>query len=138
MTVKGIPPMTLNKCLYCGTEFEPKRKTAKFCSDNCRKYYNSGKKSQPDPGVSTPVGDVTITPTPDSPKQESSESTDIVLTKTDKLFESHNPGYYKFFDELFSRSCLMCGTNFTTHLSACRVCSPKCKEDALHMLVTMK
>lgn len=114
----------MNKtCDYCGTEFETSSHRAKYCSDAHKMAARRGK---------APVASV-------SPQeQESSESTDIVLTKTDKLFDSHNPNYYKFSDELFSRSCLMCGANFTTHLSMCRVCSPKCKEDALRMLVTMK
>lgn len=30
------------KCLNCGTEFEPKRKTAKFCSSKCRVYASRG------------------------------------------------------------------------------------------------
>jgi hypothetical protein len=35
------------KCLYCEEEFEPKRETAKYCSDSCRVMYNRkyGKKN---------------------------------------------------------------------------------------------
>jgi hypothetical protein len=35
------------KCLYCEDEFEPKRETAKYCSDSCRVMYNRkhGKKN---------------------------------------------------------------------------------------------
>jgi len=27
-------------CLFCGQPFEPKRKTAKFCTKKCNTYYN--------------------------------------------------------------------------------------------------
>ncbi len=33
------------KCIQCGTEFESKRKTAKFCSDLCRVTANRNKDS---------------------------------------------------------------------------------------------
>jgi predicted GIY-YIG superfamily endonuclease len=30
----------MKSCLYCNTEFEPKKPKAKFCSDKCRVYFN--------------------------------------------------------------------------------------------------
>ncbi len=35
------------KCIQCSKEFTPKRKTAKFCSDSCRRDYNRSKPPTP-------------------------------------------------------------------------------------------
>lgn len=36
---------SVTTCLECGKEFTPQRKTARFCSDNCRVRYNRKMKS---------------------------------------------------------------------------------------------
>jgi recombination protein RecA len=54
------------KCIECGTIFEAKRSTAKFCSSNCRVKYN--KKMEPDlseeNGVNTPNEPLWPSPNP--------------------------------------------------------------------------
>ena len=44
------------KCLQCGQEFTPVRKTKLFCSDKCRIYHNRQiTKIKPDPEIAKPI-----------------------------------------------------------------------------------
>lgn len=112
--------MTLNNCLYCGKEFEPKRKTAKFCSDNCRKYYNSKPTVTQEVVINIPKEDL------EEPVKE------FKHTKTDQLFDDYRPGFYKFEGEPRNRECFSCDKKYTTRLDRLRFCSPTCQQKFLN------
>lgn len=93
------------RCLNCDTEFTG-TKRAKFCSDKCRVQYARNNSS--------------VT----KPSDTESSVTQNRVTETDQLFENKNPGYYKFEDEVFSRTCLICDKKFKTRLKLLKTCSP--------------
>lgn len=94
------------KCLNCETEFEPKTKRAKFDSDKCRlEYFRNNNETQ---RLET-----------ESPETETNH------TPTDQRFEDSQPGYYKFDDRVYSRTCLICQKKFKTRLQLLKTCSPE-------------
>lgn len=50
---------------------------------------------------------------------------DFKLTRTDRLFEDSDPGYYIFNEQVLTRECLVCDKEFKTHLKLLKTCSPK-------------
>lgn len=112
-------------CTFCGKPFVAKRSTAKFCSGACKLKANR----------MVVNGGILVTPKPNQTPGEvaadilnSPTGEDIEYTPTDLLFEEYRPGYYKFGDEVYARSCLSCDKDFTTRLELTKFCSPDCKK----------
>lgn len=55
----------------------------------------------------------------------------VNLTRTDRKFENHRPGYWIYGKEMKERECWKCGDKFQTRLEMNKFCSPKCKENWL-------
>lgn len=55
------------KCKQCGKEYEPKRKSAVFCSDTCRKAYNYQLASKMDNSTLSVTDKVSVTDVADLP-----------------------------------------------------------------------
>jgi hypothetical protein len=103
-------------CLNCDTEFTPKNKSAKFCSDKCRVQYNRN-------NISVTKDHVT-----------ESSVTQNHVTQTDQLFEARYPGYYKFGDKVYERTCLICRKKFKTRLQLLKTCCPEHYIEVMDML----
>ncbi len=55
----------------------------------------------------------------------------VNLTRTDRKFENHRPGYWIYGKEVKERECWKCGDKFETRLEMNKFCGPKCKEQWL-------
>lgn len=108
----------MNKCLICQ---EPISDKATFCSDAHRKAYSRKLK----------VGHL-----PEQVGQKPTRTLDFKPSRTDRLFEERNPGYYDFGDTDFERICTVCGRTFKTRLKLLRQCSPKCFVKMTDLLTT--
>ncbi len=118
------------KCLNCDTEFEPKTKRAKYCSDRCKLQWNRNNVDTEPKSIVSNDTESTISDT-----QRDTEITKE-LTKADKLFEEHQPGYYRFGKEVFERRCLICDKKFKTKLQLLKTCSPEHMVELLDKLST--
>lgn len=104
------------KCLYCDKKISDK---AKYCSEAHRKAYQRR----------TQAGQ-----TPDKNDPDTQPGQVKGLTRTDAMFETSKPSYYKFTDEVHSEKCLQCGKEFKTSLNLLRHCSPQHMLDTLNSL----
>lgn len=116
------------KCQHCHNEFEAKRKTAKFCSDACRRDYNRVKthwaKEYVEPD-GEPVAQLESTELCPSPFQ-----VDI-----DYWTERTLKGLPTSFVETRSATCVLCGAKYQTQLKMMRFCTTLCLKE-FHRRIT--
>lgn len=117
------------KCLQCHIEFVPKRKTAKFCSDACRRDYNRAQKYWKQ--------DIVETDGPLVPLAEKDEDDCTSPFQIDKDYwtDRRRRGFATVFDKTREAKCAVCGTKFKTQLASMRFCTFKCLEE-FHRKIT--
>lgn len=104
-------------CEYCGTEFEAKRATARFCSPAHRARFNE---LEGEDAVKLKDAGIKPVRAPDIPPD---------LKGIDKAWAEHQ-GIYGVnllpVDKTQTKDCIMCKKEFKTRLSSMRYCSVKC------------
>lgn len=118
-------------CLNCDTAFEAKRSDTKFCSTRCKQQWNRNNRI-----TSEEIKRINDT---DNPQNVIRINDTDKLTKTDQLFETHQPGYYKFSDKIYERECFLpsCGEKFKTRLQLLKYCSPQHYTEGLDLIVRL-
>lgn len=122
-------------CQVCGTEFEAKRSTARFCSEKCKQLNKRHAKP------SDTLNDTVTKPKTLSVSDDAPTFIDMHpprMTKTDLKFDMDCIGYYKFDQPESKRMCIQCGADFKTRLELLKTCSPGCQQKLLKRLAGMK
>lgn len=78
-------------CVICGTEFEPKRRSAKYCSSRCRKLAFLG--GPIDPGVTVPWSGVVSVPN-DTKNGKTVDSVPVSVPSKWRKLSAHKDGGY--------------------------------------------
>lgn len=107
----------MNTCLNCSNKVSEK---AKYCSDKCRMAYKRRTKQ----------GDLPEQIEPEQPTR----TFNFKLSRTDRSFEDHKPGYYDFKNEEREEVCIVCDRRFKTRLKLLKYCSRKHMEQALNAM----
>lgn len=122
------------KCQYCHNEFEAKRKTAKFCSDACRRDYNRTKTHWTKEHVETDGS-----PERDAELIAQLESTELCPSPfqvdIDYWTDRNRKGLPTSFVKTRSATCVLCGAKYQTQLKMMRFCTTSCLKE-FHRRIT--
>lgn len=102
------------RCQQCGEQFSPKRKTAKYCSDSCKRDFNRHKEK-----IETKVEEVKLDPI-DEPCPSKHQ--------IDKDFwnDRARRGFTTLLTDEREANCVLCKKKFKTQLEHMRFCSSSC------------
>ncbi len=117
--------MSMKNCENCDKEFEAKRADAKTCSPKCRNELSRKQKK----GEAVDTSHI-------EPEPGEEQEPEVKLSKTDPDFEDSDPGYYKFADLEWRRTCILpdCTKELRTRLKLLKVCSVEHQQYLLRRL----